>query len=173
MLSQSLLGLLALTGVASAHFQMLYPSPRTTDDETEPTGPCGGQKVSNNRTTISTNDFPVALQMGHDQTVIQMLLALGNDPGDNFNITLEKTFQQQGEGNFCLPHVMIPAGVTIADGSNGTLQVVTDGEGGGGLYVVSSSGGIPKIQADIYSAPTSHSRVPRLLFLRPARTVPV
>ena len=116
---------------------MLYPVPRSDEDETEATGPCGGFAVSDNRTPISMNNFPIALEMGHDRSVIQMLLALGNDPGNNFNITLEQTFQQQGEGDFCLPHVQIPSGLGITDGTNGTLQVITDGEGGGGLYIVS------------------------------------
>jgi hypothetical protein len=74
--------------------------------------------------------------MGHDRTVVQMLLALGSNPGDNFNITLEQTFQQQGEGDFCLPTIKLPSGLNLPDGTNGTLQVVTDGEGGGGLYIV-------------------------------------
>jgi hypothetical protein len=74
--------------------------------------------------------------MGHDRSVVQMLLALGSNPGDNFNITLEQTFQQQGEGDFCLPTIKLPSGLNLPDGTNGTLQVVTDGEGGGGLYIV-------------------------------------
>ena len=116
---------------------MLYPAPRSDEDETEDTGPCGGFPVSDKRTPVSMTSFPVALEMGHDRNVVQMLLGLGNDPGNNFNITLEKTFQQQGEGDFCLPNVQVPTGLNVVDGTNGTLQVVTDGEGGGGLYIVS------------------------------------
>jgi hypothetical protein len=93
--------------------------------------------VTVNRTSVPMTNFPVALEMGHDRSVIQMLLSLGNNPGDNFNITLERTFQQQGEGYFCLPDVQIPSNLNIVDGTNATLQVVTDGEGGGGLYIVS------------------------------------
>jgi len=92
--------------------------------------------VSDNRTTVSTSGFPIALEMGHDRSVVQMLLALGTDPQDNFNITLERSFQQTGEGAFCLPSVSIPASLNITDGQNATLQVITDGEDGGGLYVV-------------------------------------
>lgn len=136
MIPQSLLGLLSLPVLASAHFHMLYPTPRSDVDDTEATFPCGGFAVSANRTVVSTSSFPVALEMGHDRTVIQMLLALGNQPGDDFNITLEQTFQQQGEGDFCLPTVKLPKDLNLADGTNGTLQVVTDGEGGGGLYIV-------------------------------------
>lgn len=30
--------------------------------------------------------IPVALEMGHDQSVIQMILGLGNNPDENFNV---------------------------------------------------------------------------------------
>jgi hypothetical protein len=136
MLSGRLLTLLALPLLAAAHFHMVFPTPRSDEDETEGTGPCGGFPVSSTRTKVSMDAFPVALEMGHDRSVIQMLLALGNEPGNNFNITLEQTFQQQGEGDFCLPSVMVPNDLGVVDGTNGTLQVVTDGEGGGGLYIV-------------------------------------
>jgi hypothetical protein len=122
--------------LATAHFHMLFPAPRSDVDETEGQGPCGGFPVSDTRTSVGLTSFPVALQMGHDRSVVQMLLALGNDPGNNFNITLEQTFQQQGEGDFCLPDVPVPQDLNIVDGTNGTLQVITDGEGGGGLYIV-------------------------------------
>ena len=141
MISQPLLALLAMPLLATAHFHMLFPTPRSEEDDSEGTGPCGGFPVSAERTQVSIQSFPVALEMGHDRTVIQMLLALGNDPGNNFNIVLEPTFQQQGEGDFCLPSVQVPQGLNIPDGSNGTLQVVTDGEGGGGLYIVGLKGG--------------------------------
>ncbi|KAJ9500303.1 hypothetical protein LTR99_001507 [Exophiala xenobiotica] len=135
MIPQRLLAVLSLPLLASAHFHMLYPTPRSDVDDTEATFPCGGFAVSTNRTMVSNSAFPVALEMGHDRTVVQMLLALGSNPGDNFNITLEQTFQQQGEGDFCLPTIKLPSGLNLPDGTNGTLQVVTDGEGGGGLYI--------------------------------------
>lgn len=137
MVPQSLLALLALPLLVSAHFHMLYPTPRSDDDDTEPKFPCGGFPVSDNRTTVSSTAFPLALEMGHDRTVVQVLLGLGNNVGDAFDITLRQTFQQQGEGAFCLPTVQIPTDLNITDGTNATLQVVTDGEGGGGLYIVS------------------------------------
>ncbi|KIV90695.1 hypothetical protein PV10_05323 [Exophiala mesophila] len=135
MRSRLILGLLSLPLIVSAHFHMLYPSPRSDEDDSEATFPCGGFAISKNRTQLSTVAFPLALEMGHDRTVIQVLLAVGNDPGDNFNIVLEPTFQQQGEGSFCLPTVHLPASLNLTAGTNGTIQVVTDGEGGGGLYV--------------------------------------
>ncbi|EHY57377.1 hypothetical protein ABEF92_006991 [Exophiala dermatitidis] len=135
MIPQSLVALLSLPLLVSAHFHILYPTPRSDEDESEGKFPCGGFAISDNRTVVSSSAFPVALEMGHDRAVVQMLLALGNDPGDHFNITLEQTLQEQGEGSFCLPSVQIPADLNITDGTNGTLQVITNAEGGGGLYV--------------------------------------
>ena len=137
MLSRSLLALTALASVVSAHFHLVYPVSRIGDDDSEPEFPCGGLPQSSNRTVVSPAGFPLALQMGHDRVAFQVLLAVGSDPGSNFNITLEQTFQQIGEGDFCLPSVKVPSGVNIPSGSNGTIQVITSGEGGGGLFVVS------------------------------------
>ena len=136
MLSLRLLLSVAFPLLASAHFKLLYPPARGFDEDKLVISPCGGQPQSSNRTTVSLTSIPVALDMGHDQTVIQMLLGLGNDPGSNFNITLEHTFAEQGEGSFCLPSVSIPKEAGIMEGMNATLQVITDGDSGGGLYNV-------------------------------------
>ena len=134
------LAALALLPLASAHFVLVYPSSRNgQDDSVESTSPCGNLLVSSNRTSVSSTSFPLALEMGHDESVIQVLLSLSSNPtseGD-FNITLEQTFGQTGLGEFCLPMVMIPESAGVKDGANGTIQVITDGEGGGGLYAVS------------------------------------
>lgn len=45
------------------------------------------------------------MTMGHMQTAFEVLLSLGNDPGDNFNITLMPTFGAKGLGSLCLPQV--------------------------------------------------------------------
>lgn len=115
---------------------MNFPTSRNgQDDEVEVKSPCAGYPVSSKRTTVSLPAFPLALEMGHDETVIQVLLSLSSDPTeDDFNITLERTFSQTGLGDFCLPMVTVPDSVKA--GANGTVQVITDGEGGGGLYVV-------------------------------------
>lgn len=136
-MSTLLLSLTALLPLTSAHFLLDYPIVRGFDEDILGTFPCGGESaISPNRTSVSTTSLPIALTMGHDRTVIQVLLGLGNDVGDAFNIVLEPTFAQVGLGNFCLPHVLIPANLNITEGMNATVQVVTDGEGGGGLYNV-------------------------------------
>ena len=78
--------------------------------------------------------------MGHDETAIQILLGLGDNPGDNFNITLVPTIRQEGLGDFCLQGVSLPTDIGITDGTNATLQVVTNGDPTGGLYTVSLLG---------------------------------
>lgn len=81
--------------------------------------------------------------MGHDEAAVQVLLGLGNDPGENFNITLLPTIQEEGLGHFCLGNISASMGmmgeVNITDGTNATIQVVTNGDSNGGLYNVSRS----------------------------------
>lgn len=136
LIPQTLLALLALPLLTSAHFKLIYPPARGFDEDILGTGPCGGQSQSDVRTRVSMSSIPIALLMGHDRSVVQMLLGLGSNVGGNFNIVLEQTFQEEGLGNFCLPDVLIPSDLGITEGMNATLQVVTDGEGGGGLYNV-------------------------------------
>ncbi len=74
--------------------------------------------------------------MGHSHSSVQVLLALGNDPGSNFNITLMPVFTENGLGEFCMREVMVPSSVEVMDGMNATIQVVTSGDPSGGLYNV-------------------------------------
>jgi hypothetical protein len=80
--------------------------------------------------------------MGHDTAAVQVLLALGNDPGSDYNLTLLPTIQEVGLGKFCLGAVGMGVGMGmdlgIKEGVNATVQVVTSGDGGGGLYNVRS-----------------------------------
>jgi hypothetical protein len=78
--------------------------------------------------------------MGHTQTAVEILIALGSEPGDNYNVTLVPTFQINGLGAFCLPHVDFSEallGANITDGMNATVQVQSNGDPTGGLYAVS------------------------------------
>lgn len=133
--------LLSLAPIVAAHFHLEYPISRGFDEDKLPTFPCGGMPQSSNRTqvSISAGSFPVALKLGHVQTAVEFLLALGSDPGTHFNITLHPTFRVQGLGEFCLPHVVFDEsvlGTNVTDGMNATLQVQTNGDSGGGLYAV-------------------------------------
>ncbi|KAK5143845.1 hypothetical protein LTR04_001756 [Oleoguttula sp. CCFEE 6159] len=129
------LSLFALLPLASAHFNLVYPAARGFNEDTIGTFPCGGQNtVSSNRTQWPLTGAPIQLNMGHTQSMVQVLLALGNDPGTNFNIVLVPTFQEQGPQNFCMGDVVLPSGLNVTAGMNATIQVVTNGDPSGGLY---------------------------------------
>lgn len=136
----SLLTLTSLTSLATAHFHLNYPTSRGFDANKMTTFPCGDLSQSSNRTKVPlSGSFPVELMLGHSQTAVEVLLSLGNDPGDNFNIVLVPTFGVKGLGEFCLPHVSVDAaalGVNVTDGMNATVQVQTNGDPAGGLYAV-------------------------------------
>ncbi|KAH8688814.1 hypothetical protein BGW36DRAFT_309413 [Talaromyces proteolyticus] len=134
------LSFLPLLPIAAAHFTLDWPASRGFDEDKMPTFPCGGfDTPSSNRTTIAlnANAIPVDITFHHSQTAVSYLLALGSDPGSSFNITLEPTLGAHGLGEFCLPSIPLDSktlGTSLHDGQNATLQVVTDGDSGGGLY---------------------------------------
>lgn len=137
----SLLSLASLVPLVAAHFKLDYPTSRGENEDTMTTFPCGGLSPSSERTKVSLSDgtLPVAVKMGHAHTAYEVLLALGNDPGTNFNITLLPTFGAQGLGSLCLPEVAFDedvVGVKLTDGMNATLQVQSNGDPTGGLYAV-------------------------------------
>ena len=139
MLLQTLLVVAFSAGLlpVSAHFNLNYPAPRGFNEDNLSTGPCGGfDTPASDRTPVSTISLAVDLTMGHDETAIQVLLGLGDNPGNNFNITLVPTFRQEGLGEFCLREIPLPSDLGLMDGMNATLQVVTNGDPTGGLYNV-------------------------------------
>ncbi|GAM37694.1 GPI anchored protein [Talaromyces pinophilus] len=127
---------LAMASVATAHFTLDWPVNRGFNEDTMPTFPCGGFNTpSSNRTVISldADTLPVDITFHHSQTAVSYLLALGTDPGSSFNVTLSPTIAAQGLGEFCLPNLSLSS-LNLTDGQNATLQVVTDGDTGGGLF---------------------------------------
>ncbi|PGH35465.1 hypothetical protein GX50_01680 [[Emmonsia] crescens] len=138
-LQAHLLPLTYLLTLASAHFELIQPPSRGADYDRLTEFPCAGLPISSQRTQVSLNDpeLSIALRMGHDHSAVQVLLALGSDPGRNFNITLVPTFGQVGLGDFCLPDVEFTEeklGTRLTEGLEATLQVVTNGDPSGGLY---------------------------------------
>jgi hypothetical protein len=130
--------LFALLPLASAHFTLDWPKARGFDDAKAGNFPCGGfDSVSSSRTDFPINGGPVQLNMHHPQTNVEILIALGSDPGDNYNIVLRPTFTMEGLGDFCAGQLNFPSGVNVSDGTLATLQVVTNGDPDGGLYQVS------------------------------------
>lgn len=130
-----------LASLTVAHFTINYPPSRGTDPETQSEFPCGGFSRPSIRTKISlySPSFPISVDMGHDQTAIRFLLAVGSAPGTNYNITLSKTFRVEGLGEFCVPDVVLSEdilGTKLEDELNMTLQVQANGHPDGGLYAV-------------------------------------
>jgi hypothetical protein len=58
----------------------------------------------------------------------------------NFNYTLTPSFwNETGNGTLCVPTIPLPAGLTVSDGTEASIQVVTLGDSGNALYNVSRS----------------------------------
>jgi hypothetical protein len=133
--------LLTALPLASAHFLLTWPDRRGFDDDKASGGPCGGfDTVSSNRTEFPLSGGPVQLDMHHTQTKVAVYLALGNSPSaDDFTITLVPTLSEEGPSNFCLGSINIPSNLNISAGTNGTIQVVTNGDPSGGLYQVNQA----------------------------------
>ncbi len=95
--------ILFLVPFATCHFELKYPPSRAGDDsEKQGTFPCGGYDTVKDRTQFPLSDGSIQLELGHDRSLVQVLLALGNEPGDNFNIVWKPIVQQEGPGEFCL-----------------------------------------------------------------------
>ncbi|KAL8953031.1 MAG: hypothetical protein Q9222_001081 [Ikaeria aurantiellina] len=125
----------SLISLVSAHFTLDYPEARGFDEDQVNSFPCGGQNtVSASRTAWPLAGGPIQLTMEHDRAAVQVLLALGNDATDAFNTILVPTTQEEGIGRFCLSDVKLPEGLTVQEGDNATIQVVTNGDPSGGLY---------------------------------------
>lgn len=136
------LALLAALPLGSAHFLLTWPDRRGFDDDKATGGPCGGfDTPSSNRTQFPLSGAPIQLDMHHTQTKLAVYLALGNNPtADDFTITLVPTLSEEGPSNFCFGSVSIPSNLNISEGTNGTIQVVSNGDPNGGLYQVSWPG---------------------------------
>ena len=138
---------LATAPLVAAHFKLDYPESRGVDEDKMTQFPCGGLSASSNRTQVALSEdgsatLPVAITLGHSQTAVEVLLALGDDPGQNFNVTVQPTFRVEGLGAFCLSDIKFDGeklGVNLTDGANATVQVQTNGDPTGGLYAVGSS----------------------------------
>ncbi|RFU26750.1 hypothetical protein B7463_g9594, partial [Scytalidium lignicola] len=134
---QNYLALLSLLApFTAAHFKLDYPAARGFDEEVLGNFPCGGQNtVSSNRTVWPLTGGSIALTMGHIQTNIEVFIGIGNNVGSAFNTIVRPTFGEQGLGSFCMTEFDVTGlGLNITDGTNATIQVVTNGDPNGGLY---------------------------------------
>jgi hypothetical protein len=129
---------LALLPLATAHFRLDWPTNRGFDPAKAGDFPCGGfNDMKTPRTQFPLNGAPIQLNMEHTQTNIAVYMAVGNSASDlSFSTVLRPQMSQEGLGDFCMGKLSIPSGMNITAGTNATIQVVTNGHSGGGLYQV-------------------------------------
>ncbi|KIW09545.1 uncharacterized protein PV09_00418 [Verruconis gallopava] len=129
--------LLSILPIVSAHFHLVWPPSRGFDEDTIVNYPCGGfDQVNSTRQALPLNGaFPIQLNMEHTSVKGMVVLAVGNNPtGDDFTTVLKPTFEEVGPQNFCIGDVIIPASLNLTEGTNATIQVLTNGDPNGGLY---------------------------------------
>ncbi|CZR51559.1 uncharacterized protein PAC_01436 [Phialocephala subalpina] len=127
--------LVAFASVATAHFNLDYPAARGFDEDTLGNFPCGGQDTAtSNRTSWPLTGGSIALTMGHIDANVEVLIAIGSNPGSAFNTVIRPTFTEQGLGAFCMTGFTLPSGLNVSDGTQATIQVVTNGDPDGGLF---------------------------------------
>ncbi|TGO24141.1 hypothetical protein BPAE_0111g00230 [Botrytis paeoniae] len=127
-----------LSSIVSAHFSIEYPPPRG-DSFLPPASqweyPCANINTTENRTLYPTSSFPINLNLHHEWTYVFINLGLGINGSSNLNISLTPSpLNTTGSGYLCLSDFDLPSGVTLEDGMNATIQVVTVGESGSALY---------------------------------------
>lgn len=133
-----LFSLLLVVPIASAHFLIDYPGTRGFDEDTQGNWPCGGfDEVSPNRSEFPLNGGPIQIHSTHTQQLYEVLVAVGNDPGENFNHVVVPTLLENGPGDFCFGDVELPSALNATEGMNATFQIIS-GTSHGGLYGASS-----------------------------------
>ncbi|KAJ8099595.1 hypothetical protein POJ06DRAFT_238368 [Lipomyces tetrasporus] len=129
--------LLALSAPVLGHFNLVYPTSRGSNHETQTTAPCGGlNDFSTARTLFNPDGSPVATSSSHSDSGIEIKFCPSSSDcstNDDFNVTLVPIFFAIGAGNFCLPNVTIPNSVYPSSRSsslNGTIQVIYSSDDG-------------------------------------------
>ncbi|TVY35273.1 Uncharacterized protein LSUB1_G005718 [Lachnellula subtilissima] len=139
MFSQAITVAVFLVSLASAHSSIVYPEWRGDSFATGASQyiyPCANvnQTAKTNRTTWPLTGGSLSLDLHHPWSYIFVNLGLGTDY-PIFNISLISPFlNETGNGTLCLPKITLPAGISPADGTNASIQVVTFGETGSALY---------------------------------------
>ncbi|KAK7694434.1 hypothetical protein QCA50_001620 [Cerrena zonata] len=122
--------LLGSLSVASAHFQLQFPTPRGVFvEDDEPTFCDGYTTAATNRTTFPLTGGFFSLNSEHPTWTVGVIVSTAQNPSsfNNFSQAVP-FFETTGEGVFCFPIDLATSGVNgIADGVNATLQIVFDG----------------------------------------------
>jgi hypothetical protein len=128
--------LLVFTALADARFTIEYPGTRGLNDTKQTTWPCGSfnDAFISSRSAFPIAGGPVQISTTTGESLLQVVMALGSEPGLNFNITVVPTFYQFGTGDYCIGSAVPPVELGLAVGNNATLQVISAGEVEGDLY---------------------------------------
>ncbi|KAF8898354.1 hypothetical protein BD779DRAFT_1666222 [Infundibulicybe gibba] len=129
----------ALSGVANAHFRLLYPAPRGEFvADLEPKF-CGGYNDAvNNRSQFPLSGGFISLKTGHPGFTAGVLISTVQNPNsfDNFSVNGQQQFvrpfaNEAAAGTFCIPLNMSDSNIAgVRDGANVTIQVVLGGSDG-------------------------------------------
>lgn len=137
--STSILSLALWASLVTAHFGIDYPEWRGDSFATGASQwiyPCANvnQTALTNRTLWPVTGGSLELDLHHPWTYIFVNLGIGTDY-PTFNISLTNQFiNETGNGTLCLQKLALPAGLSISDGQNASIQVVTVGATGSALY---------------------------------------
>ncbi|RDB28521.1 hypothetical protein Hypma_015284 [Hypsizygus marmoreus] len=139
----SLFAVLAfLSGLASAHFRLLYPEPRGLYVADEEPKFCGGyNNAVSNRTIFPLSGGFFTVNSGHGGWTAGVIISTVQNPTsfDNFSVSGQQQIvgpyaKEEAAGTFCIPLNISAAGIDGAtDGANVTIQIVFAG-GDGNLY---------------------------------------
>lgn len=113
----------ALCGVASAHFQVLYPTALKTTEADEGTGPCGGATIDLTKDLVDfhVDGEAIALKLTHPQG--KWLFRVTTDPAAKTGWEeIAPIVQQSGLGNYCNKQVKVPSKYV---GKAGIVSVVS------------------------------------------------
>lgn len=131
----TLFALGAFASLTTAHFNLDFPPARGFDEDKLVQFPCGSfDTPSTTRTPWPLSGGQIALEMGHVQSNVEVFIAIGNDVGSAFNTVVRGPLQETGLGAFCMTGFTLPEGLNITEGTNATIQVITNGDPDGGLY---------------------------------------
>ncbi|KAK3338643.1 hypothetical protein B0T25DRAFT_599403 [Lasiosphaeria hispida] len=114
-----------------------HPSTLPTTSYSQWTYPCAG--VPGNLPTATAPTGPsraarIKIALHHDWTYVFINIGLGANVS-NFNYTLTpEIWNATGKGILCVPELTLPTSLSVVDGTEASIQVVTVGASGSALY---------------------------------------
>lgn len=120
---RSILALTALCGLASAHFEIVYPKPIASEEKNEGTGPCGGvvPDLTKDLVDFHVDGEAIALKLTHPQSS-WLFRATTDATAQSGWEEIYPIVQQSGLGAYCNPQVKIPSSWV---GKKGVVSVVS------------------------------------------------